>query len=150
MENIIVIVIGLLLAAFMGQTIIPRIMVISLRKRLFDEPDERKVHTRPIPRLGGVSFFPVVLFVFCLLTAYRVMKGHFPNDMFTLNVVTEMMALFAGLTLLYLIGISDDLVGVRYRTKLRIQIISSAFLVAESIAVRRAACSAARLSHKAP
>lgn len=127
MENIIVIVIGLLLAAFMGQTIIPRIMVISLRKRLFDEPDERKVHTRPIPRLGGVSFFPVILFVFSLLTAYRVMKGHFPNDMFTINVVSEMLALFAGLTLLYLIGISDDLVGVRYRTKLRIQIISSAF-----------------------
>ncbi len=127
MENIIVIVIGLLLAAFMGQTIIPRIMVISLRKRLFDEPDERKVHTRPIPRLGGVSFFPVILFVFCLLTAYRVMKGHFPNNMFTINVVSEMLALFAGLTLLYLIGISDDLVGVRYRTKLRIQIISSAF-----------------------
>ena len=67
---------GLLLAAFMGQTIIPRIMVISLRKRLFDEPDERKVHTRPIPRLGGVSFFPVILFVFCLLTAGAFSERH--------------------------------------------------------------------------
>ena len=68
MENIFIVLLGLLLAAFMGRAIIPRILVISLRKRLFDIPDERKVHKRPIPRLGGVSFFPVILFIFCLLT----------------------------------------------------------------------------------
>ena len=27
----------------------------------FDMPDERKVHHAPIPRLGGLSFFPVML-----------------------------------------------------------------------------------------
>ena len=126
MENIIILLVGILLAAFMGRRIIPNILVISLRKRLFDMPDERKVHKRPIPRLGGVTFFPVILFVFCITTAYRVKMGHFPNDLFTVNITTEMLGLFAGMTLLYIIGIADDLVGVRYRNKFRIQIISSA------------------------
>lgn len=125
MENIIILVFGVVLAAFMGHRIIPNILIISLRKRLFDMPDERKVHKRPIPRLGGVTFFPVILFVFCITTAYRVLMGHFPNNLFTVNITTEMLGLFAGMTLLYIIGIDDDLVGVRYRNKFNIQIISS-------------------------
>ena len=36
--------------------IIPRILLISFKKHLFDIPDERKVHQGVIPRLGGVSF----------------------------------------------------------------------------------------------
>lgn len=127
MENMIILVFGTLVAMYMGRRIIPRILLISLRKRLFDLPDARKVHKRPIPRLGGVTFFPVILFVFCITTAYRVIMGHFPNNHFTVSITTEMLALFAGLTLLYIIGIADDLVGVRYRNKFNIQIISSAF-----------------------
>ena len=34
--------------------IIPRILLISFKKHLFDMPDERKVHKGIIPRLGGV------------------------------------------------------------------------------------------------
>ena len=33
--------------------------MISHKKRLYDVPDARKVHTMPVPRLGGLSFFPV-------------------------------------------------------------------------------------------
>jgi len=126
MENIIILLAGILIAGFMGRRIIPNILVISLRKRLFDMPNERKVHKRPIPRLGGVTFFPVILFVFCITTAYRVAMGHFPNEMFSTNITTEMLCLFAGMTLLYIIGIADDLVGVRYLNKFRIQVLSSA------------------------
>lgn len=127
MENIGLLIVGILLAAYMGQKIIPSILIISLRKRLFDIPDERKVHKRPIPRLGGVTFFPVILFVLCVLTAYRVTREHLPNSTFTTNIATEMLCLFAGLTLLYIIGIGDDMVGIRYRNKFKIQIMSAAF-----------------------
>ena len=127
MENIILLIAGILLAAYMGQKIIPSILIISLRKRLYDVPDERKVHKRPIPRLGGVTFFPVILFVLCVLTAYRISRDHLPNSMFTTDIATEMFCLFAGLTLLYIIGIGDDMVGIRYRNKFKIQIMSAAF-----------------------
>ena len=126
MENLCITLFGFLLAAYMGRRIIPRILIISLRKRLFDVPDERKVHKRPVPRLGGVTFFPVILFVICILTMYRVIVDQLPNPNFTPANTTEMLSLFAGLTLLYIIGIGDDLVGIRYRNKFKIQIISSA------------------------
>ncbi len=127
MENIILIIIGFLIASVMGQIIIPKILVISLRKRLFDVPDERKVHTHPVPRLGGVTFYPTILFVLCIIMAWRIISGHLPNQVFTMEIAGEMLALIAGLTLLYIVGIGDDLVGVRYRKKFLVQIFSSAF-----------------------
>lgn len=126
MENILLLLAGIIIAAYMGRRIIPKILIISLRKRLFDIPDERKVHKRPVPRLGGVTFFPVIVFVICILTMYRVIIEKLPNANFSENVTTDMLSLFAGLTLLYIIGIGDDLVGIRYRNKFKIQILASA------------------------
>ena len=51
----------------MSNAIIPRILIISLRKKLFDVPDIRKVHKKPVSRLGGVSFFPTILFTVTFL-----------------------------------------------------------------------------------
>ena len=44
MEHLIFIISGFILAVLLGRIIIPRILVISLRKRLFDIPDFRKIH----------------------------------------------------------------------------------------------------------
>lgn len=127
MENIVILIAGFLIAVLMGQVIIPKILLISLRKRLFDIPDNRKVHKYPVPRLGGISFYPVILFVLCIITVARILLGHFPNQLFTFGMVAQMLCLIAGLTLLYLVGIADDLVGVRYRSKFVVQILSALF-----------------------
>ena len=124
MELVFFMVVGFLMAVLLGQIIIPRILVISLRKRLFDQPDSRKVHHRPISRLGGVTFFPVILIVMCtigLLQFYEMEK-------ITSSVISESLCLVAGLMLLYMIGVCDDLIGVRYRRKFEVQILAAAFL----------------------
>ena len=124
MEHVFFMVVGFLMAVLLGQIIIPRILVISLRKRLFDQPDSRKVHHRPISRLGGVTFFPVILIVMCtigLLQFYEMEK-------ITSSVISESLCLVAGLMLLYMIGVCDDLIGVRYRRKFEVQILAAAFL----------------------
>ena len=54
-----------LLSILLATVIIPRILFISYKKRLFDVPDSRKVHKTPIPRLGGLSFLPVILIALC-------------------------------------------------------------------------------------
>ena len=59
--NLIFIIMSFVISAWVARFIIPRILMISLQKKLFDIPDERKVHKRAIPRLGGVSFFPTIL-----------------------------------------------------------------------------------------
>lgn len=50
------------ISSLMSMIIIPRILVVALKKRLFDIPDSRKIHKGAIPRLGGLSFAPSILF----------------------------------------------------------------------------------------
>jgi UDP-N-acetylmuramyl pentapeptide phosphotransferase/UDP-N-acetylglucosamine-1-phosphate transferase len=126
MENLYILIAAFVTAVTLGRMIIPNILIISLRKRLFDVPDERKVHKRPVPRLGGVTFFPVILFSLCVFTALRLLMGHGPDESKAEQLVCEFLFLMGGLTLLYIIGIADDLVGVRYRRKFLVQIVSAA------------------------
>ena len=62
-----------LLSAVLGWLFIPRVLILSHRKRLFDMPDERKMHNRPIPRLGGITFLPILLMCVCLVIGLWVM-----------------------------------------------------------------------------
>ena len=126
MENLYILIAAFVTAVTLGRMIIPNILIISLRKRLFDVPDERKVHKRPVPRLGGVSFFPVILFALCMFSALRLLMGHGPDESKAAQLVCELLFLVSGLTLLYIIGIADDLVGVRYRRKFLVQVVSAA------------------------
>ena len=102
--------------------LIPRILLISMRKKLFDMLDARKIHKKAIPRLGGVSFFPTVLFTYCLVYTFRLLLGCELTSLYTSYLLPEMLLFACGMTLLYLTGIADDLVGVRYRQKFVIQI----------------------------
>ena len=81
MENLYIVVLAFISAVILGRIIIPNVLIISMRKRLFDVPDERKVHKRPVPRLGGVTFFPVILFSLCVFTALRLVLGIGPQDL---------------------------------------------------------------------
>lgn len=47
-----------LVSAAVASFMLPRIILISFRKRLFDTIDRRKVHSGIVPRLGGVAFVP--------------------------------------------------------------------------------------------
>lgn len=49
MLNFIVVFCGFFIAVALARIIIPRILIISLRKRLFDTPDARKVHKNRYP-----------------------------------------------------------------------------------------------------
>ena len=128
MAHLIFIVAGFLLSALMGRLIIPRILVISLRKRLFDIPDFRKIHQHPISRLGGVTFFPVIMLVMCAITLIGLHIKGFSGQFFSNHIIDEMLSLTAGLVLLYIIGVCDDLIGVRYGRKLLVQVFAASFL----------------------
>lgn len=128
MEHVSLILIGLLSAALLGQWLIPHILIISSRKRLFDVPDVRKVHHSPISRLGGVTFFPVIMLVMCGIVLLRFHLGGGMGSSFGLPVVHEMLCLLIGLMLLYLTGVCDDLIGVPYSRKFLIQFLASVFI----------------------
>lgn len=49
---------GFLISILQGLILIPNILLISYKKRLFDQPDERKVHSIPVSPLGRYLFLP--------------------------------------------------------------------------------------------
>ena len=98
---------GYLISVSLGMVIIPRILVISHKKRLYDVPDARKVHTMPVPRLGGLSFFPVILMSMFLVIGFRLYFWDVNVSGLSFNMLYEYLFLFVGMTLLYLVGVCD-------------------------------------------
>ena len=117
------IICGFLTSALLAGIIIPQILLIAFRKKLFDEPGERKIHQIPVPRLGGLAFTPVIFFTLAILFGIN-QYLNFPELAadYSSNINVLAMSL-CSMTLLYLVGIADDLIGVRYRAKFIIQII---------------------------
>ena len=129
MQTSLFLLFGFLFAVSLGMVIIPRILVISHKKRLYDVPDARKVHTMPVPRLGGLSFFPVSLMSMFLVIGFRLYFWDVNVSGLSFNMLYEYLFLFVGMTLLYLVGVCDDLVGVGYRYKFAVQIAAAFLLV---------------------
>lgn len=116
-------------AMILAMLVIPRILVIAVRHSLYDIPDTRKKHKGAVPRIGGVSFIPCILFsmmftfgIFYMFADGSAIAGSYPN-------LSEFCLFVCAIILLYLGGIKDDLVGLRYRHKFLIQIIAALLIV---------------------
>lgn len=120
--------VAFLLSLLMSFVILPKILFISHKKCLYDQPDERKTHKNPVPRLGGLAFFPIIFIVMqCCLVASS-LGGSFDSILSEEPARTQFSALCVGGMCLYLIGVKDDLVGVGYKSKFFIQILSGLLL----------------------
>lgn len=118
-----------LIAFLLGFVMIPNILLVSYRKRLFDLPDPRKVHSYPVPRLGGISFLPGIIITFAVITGFRYLMGFPVENLPLTRTLYEFLFWLVGAMLLYLIGVQDDLIGVGYRWKFLVQILAAFLLV---------------------
>ena len=117
-----------LLGAFLvslicGLVFTPLILDFCKRKRLYDIPNERKVHKNATPRLGGISFFPSMMTAFFIVLLFTPIVE---RDVLPVNIWSAVF--LAGLLLIYGIGIIDDLVGLKATTKFAIQIATACLL----------------------
>ena len=110
------ILLAFIISIIFSMLIIPRILIVALTKRLFDMPNERKIHTEVIPRLGGISFAPTILFSLAFVSAISYLGYLYglkiPKDI-TPHITPDFYLLICGLIILYLAGIKDDLIGLR-------------------------------------
>lgn len=100
-----VIIITLLISAFS----IPVVKKIAHHVNALDVPNERKVHQKPMPRLGGLGIF------FAFLVGYM---------LFGQNTV-QMNSILIGSFIIIITGIIDDIKPLNARDKLVGQIISA-------------------------
>ena len=108
--------------------LIPKIILIAFRRNLFDEIDERKIHRGVVPRLGGIAFFPAFLFSLTLVVALNLRLGSAPMIDAIGGAFVPIYFEICAIILLYLIGIADDLIGVRYMAKFVVQIVCAILL----------------------
>lgn len=113
--------------------IIPQILLIAFRKKLFDETDERKIHKGVVPRLGGIAFLPAFIFSICLILAINISIGLSDSISIFVAGTQTLLYLICAEMMMFLIGIADDLVGVRYKAKFVSQIICAILLCASGI-----------------
>ena len=109
-HNVFVIVIVTFLASLI---LVPIVRKIAIHINAMDEPNERKIHKVPMPRLGGLAIFLAFLLGYILYG----------------DVSTQMLSILIGGFLLILVGIVDDINPVKARYKLIAQIIAATIVV---------------------
>lgn len=122
----VVFVIAFLITSYM----VPRILLASLRKRLIDKPNKRKVHTVTSSRLGGVAFYPaIIVSIIAVIAAWSVVDRGVIYSTLPMQFVIALVAVFV----MYIVGLFDDVVGIRYRKKFVFQIFASLLVVASGL-----------------
>ena len=91
--------------------------------KYYDLPDERKLHSKPVPRLGGLIFMPAAVMGLFVASWTQVLMG---GDEFVFGVSTIAMT-FGGL-IIYIIGVIDDRYGMKAFHKFIIQTIAAFIL----------------------
>lgn len=88
-------------------------MVINFSKKegLVDVPNERKIHTKPISRIGGVAIWISTMLTFLCL----VLLSYYPYGKL-------MSGILLGGSLMFLLGLVDDVYGLGAKFKLVMQI----------------------------
>lgn len=115
------ILVSFFLSALLGMFFIPIILDFCKQKRLYDIPNERKVHKNAVPRLGGIVFMPNMLIVFGIVML--MMSPYFSHQ----QVVISQWSFYfiISLAIIYMTGIVDDLIGLNAKVKFIAQIIAS-------------------------
>lgn len=122
-----------LLCALCAGVLIPQILLIAYRRNLFDEVNERKIHKGLVPRLGGIAFVPVILVSIAVILEVKLRLGNPEFAEALYNRFLPLLSTFIALQLLYLVGIADDLIGIKYRAKFVVQLICAIFLIGGGI-----------------
>lgn len=108
---------SLLVACFVSIIAIPVVIKISELKSLMDKPGERRAHTTPTPTFGGIAIFAAVLISYFLWPSID------QTDIYRTNLSV------VGMTILFFVGIKDDLVNVDPNKKIFFQVLSALILI---------------------
>ncbi|WP_460217924.1 glycosyltransferase family 4 protein [Psychroserpens sp. MEBiC05023] len=109
-----------LIAAFLLALIIayrtyPSILYVAKEKHLMDEPDSRSMHSNRTPTLGGIGIFFSLVVVMTIVGAMLNTK--------------VLLLVMGGLTILFFLGLKDDLTVLSPRKKFIGQLLAALLLI---------------------
>lgn len=98
---------------------VPLVRRLAARIGAVDMPNARKIHKKPLPRIGGIAIFVGFVVPFVLLL---------PLD-------RAMFGLLSGLVLVFVIGLIDDIKGLGPITKLGGQVVAAGLVLSGGIGI---------------
>ncbi|MFN4907335.1 MAG: glycosyltransferase family 4 protein [Planctomycetota bacterium] len=139
---------GLVLGSVVIVALVVSLWIVSWVKRhalrlgLIDMPNERKVHTSPIPRGGGLGIWLGVLSVFTLGTLALALASYSPTmvpESIPENVrqmvpglwskLSSIWLLLAGGSVVAILGLMDDRYGLDWRVRIAVELAVAAAIV---------------------
>jgi UDP-GlcNAc:undecaprenyl-phosphate GlcNAc-1-phosphate transferase len=82
---------------------IPIIIVVAQMKKLYDVPDDRKVHSAPIPSLGGLGIFAGLSFTLMVFIPF--------------SQADEFQYFMAAALVIFFLGLKDDILNITWMKK---------------------------------
>ena len=112
----------LLMGAFLvSYLVVPLMRRIAYRVGAVDEPDDRKVHTTPTPLLGGGAIYSA--FMLMLVLNWHSLGG------------TEVMGIALGATVIFGVGVFDDVRGLPAMVRLVAQVVAACIAMGGGVTV---------------
>ncbi len=113
------------LSIYIGSTILSIIstsviIFVAHRSSIMDNPGIRKVHSRPVPRIGGVAIFISTIGIIIPLLLLSKIGS---NNIFLTGY--KGLFLLSAVSLIFVVGLIDDIYGMRAKIKLFAQIAAS-------------------------
>ncbi len=93
----------------------PTILYVAKKKHLLDEPDSRSLHSNKTPTLGGIGIFLSLIVVMTIVGAFLNTK--------------VLLLVMGGLTILFFLGLKDDLTVLSARKKFIGQLFAALLLI---------------------
>lgn len=104
-------VIGTIVAYLIGVCLVPMVISYSKKEGLVDVPNDRKIHTKPISRIGGVAIWASTMLTFLCL----VFMSYYPYG-------SLLSGILLGGSLMFLLGLVDDIYNLDAKFKLFLQV----------------------------
>jgi UDP-GlcNAc:undecaprenyl-phosphate GlcNAc-1-phosphate transferase len=119
-------------AALVTLALTPLVRRIATRYGLVDEPGGRKVHTKPIPRVGGIAMFVGVMAAIGVEAAGEAFMGWTP---YLLAADGPFIGALIGMTMIFALGVLDDIVTLEPKWKFLGQIVAATVVAAAGLRV---------------
>lgn len=110
------------LSGYLCYIFVPLVSKYCIDHELFDLPGPRKIHTSPIPRLGGVAIFAA--YFLGLLPGFLLLP-----DLWQANI-KPIVGIYLGGLVIFTLGLVDDIKGVRPSLKLGWEIFACLVVIA--------------------
>ncbi len=108
------------------------VRALARRWQILDIPDGRRhLHIDPVPRLGGVGIYFTSILVF----GFTALLSTF-GDGLALDTAPGAVALLVGASAIFLLGLSDDLMGLGPKTKLTAEILVASAVYFGGVQIR--------------